>query len=174
MHVGHVLTFGRGCLSFEREVLAEAYPEYEPSTGKLIRQALDEDTSAHKVRHSPHRMLCLAHQLHELGARPNKDEALCLCVAVFLQMLWRPSMLRGLRTSLHAVFSRVVFCSSLCHGRVSASPVHVMCRVRTEVAPLWCQALSLVTALVSISSSTMNDRGCRIVHLRGAPRLISP
>ena len=50
VHAGHVLTFGRGCLSFEREVLAEAYPECEPSTGKLIRQALEEDTSAHKVK----------------------------------------------------------------------------------------------------------------------------
>lgn len=51
MLAGHVLTFGRSCLSFEREVLAEEYPpENEASTGKLIRQALEEDGSAHKAR----------------------------------------------------------------------------------------------------------------------------
>ncbi len=48
---GHVLTFGRSCLSFEREVLAEEYPpDNEQSTGKLIRQALERDGSAHKAR----------------------------------------------------------------------------------------------------------------------------
>ena len=46
---GHVLTFGRACLSFEREVLADEYPEKDPSTGKLIRDAMAEDVSAHKV-----------------------------------------------------------------------------------------------------------------------------
>ncbi|CAK0774062.1 hypothetical protein CVIRNUC_004130 [Coccomyxa viridis] len=45
---GHVLTFGRACLSFEREVLADEYPEKDPSTGKLIRDAIAEDVSAHK------------------------------------------------------------------------------------------------------------------------------
>ena len=49
MLAGHVLTFGRSCLSFEREILAEDYPDNEQSTGKLIRQALDSDGSAHKA-----------------------------------------------------------------------------------------------------------------------------
>ena len=48
---GHVLTFGRSCLAFEREVLAEEYlSEEEQSTGKLIRQALENDSSANKAR----------------------------------------------------------------------------------------------------------------------------
>ena len=51
MLAGHVLTFGRSCLAFEREVLAEeSHPEDEQSTGKLIRQALERDGSAHKAR----------------------------------------------------------------------------------------------------------------------------
>ena len=51
MVAGHVFTFGRSCLTFEREVLAEehAYPDDEQSTGKLIRRALEDDTSAHKA-----------------------------------------------------------------------------------------------------------------------------
>lgn len=51
MVAGHILTFGRSCLSFEREVLAEghAYPDDEQSTRKLIREALEDDTSAHKA-----------------------------------------------------------------------------------------------------------------------------
>ena len=58
---GHVLTLGRACLSFEREVLADEYPEKDPSTGKLIRDAIAEDVSAHKV------CLCCALTLSQLG-----------------------------------------------------------------------------------------------------------
>ena len=46
-------------MSFEREVLAEAYSYSEdPSTGKLICQALNEDGCAHKASYTL--LLCLA------------------------------------------------------------------------------------------------------------------
>ena len=60
-----MLTFGRACLSFEREVLADEYPEKDPSTGKLIRDAIAEDVSAHKV------CLCCALALSQLGPTPH-------------------------------------------------------------------------------------------------------
>ena len=40
---GHVLTFGRSCLSFEREVLAEDYPpDNEQSTGKADQTGIGQ------------------------------------------------------------------------------------------------------------------------------------
>lgn len=68
-----MLTFGRACLSFEREVLADEYPEKDPSTGKLIRDAIAEDVSAHKV------CLCYALTLSQLGCTAcTTDGRICI------------------------------------------------------------------------------------------------